>query len=68
MPERAYKVLKIDEMVRADPLIGLSKYYRYTIMTRGGVRLTVDVDEKDSTEEKATPILTKRAEQIDRTL
>lgn len=61
-----YKVLKIDELLRAGEVSGIEKYYRHTIKTKGGVVLTVDIDEKDFTPEKAAPILLKKAETADK--
>ena len=64
--ERAYKVLKIDELVRPSDTAGVERYYRHTIKTRGGTVLTVDIDEKDFTAEKAAPILEARATEADK--
>ena len=63
-----YKVLKIDELVRPGETGGIERYYRHTIKTKGGVRLTVDVGEKDFTAEKAAPILLARAQEADKVL
>lgn len=63
-----YKVLKIDELVRVAEVSGVEKYYRHTIRTKGGVVLTVDIDEADFTEEKAAPILLKKAAAADKIL
>ena len=63
-----YKVLRIDEMTRVGELGGIEHYYRHTIKTKGGVILSVDIDEKDFTAEKADPILTKRAAEADKIL
>lgn len=60
-----YTVLKIDELTRVSDLHGIEKYYRHTLKTKGGVVLTVNVDEKDFTKEKAPPILTKKAQEAD---
>lgn len=62
---KAYKVLKIDEMVRPGEVSGIEKYYRHTIKTKGGVVLTVDIDAGDFTPKKADPILTKKAQEAD---
>lgn len=56
-----YKVLKITEMVRPGEVSGVEKFYRHQIKTKGGVVLTVDIDEKNFTAEKAAPILLKVA-------
>jgi len=66
--QRAYRVLKIDEMVRPGEVTGIERYYRHTIKTRGGSVLTVDIDEADFTPEKAAPILEKRATDADKIL
>jgi len=63
-----YKVLKIDEMVRPGEVTGIEKYYRHTIKTKGKVVLTVDIDEKDFTAEKAAPILLAAASKADKIL
>ena len=63
-----YKVLKIDELTRADDVRGIKHVYRHTIKTKGGVVMTVDIDEEDFTEEKAAPILLKKATQADKIL
>lgn len=63
-----YKVIRIVEMTRMAEISGIEKYYRYTIKTKGGVVLTVNIEEKDATPEKATPILLKKATEIDKTL
>lgn len=65
---KAYKVLKIDELTRVNEVRGIEKYYRHQIKTKGGVILTVDIDEKDFTAEKADAILTKKATEADKIL
>lgn len=60
-----YKVLKIDELVRAGEVSGIERFYRHTIKTKGKVVLTVDIDEKDFSTEKAAPILLKKAQEAD---
>ena len=64
----AYKVLRIDEMSRVSDGGGIEHYYRHTIKTRGVTSLTVDIDEKAFTAEKAAPILLKRATEADKIL
>ena len=61
-----YKVLKIDEMVRPGEVGGIEKFYRHQIKTKGGTVLTVDIDEKDFTTEKAPPILLAAAQNADK--
>jgi len=63
--DKAYKVLKIDEMTRVGEVGGIEKFYRHQIKTQKGVILTVDVSEKDFTAEMAAPILLKKAQQAD---
>jgi len=65
---KLYEVLKIDELTRLTDTQGIERYYRHRIRTKGGVVLTVDIDEKDFTEEKAGPIFTKKAENADKIL
>jgi len=60
-----YKVLKIDELVRPGEVSGVDKYYRHTIKTKGGVRLSVDIAEADFTPEKSAPILLAAAKNAD---
>lgn len=60
-----YKVLKIDEMTRISEVGGVERYYRHQIKTKGSVILTIDIDEKNFTAEKAAPILLKRAKEAD---
>lgn len=62
----AYKVLKIDELTRVSETRGIEKYYRHQIKTKGGVILTVDIDEEDFTPEKADVILTGKAQNADK--
>ena len=63
-----YKVLKIDEMTRIAEAGGVERFYRHQIKTKGGVVLTIDIDEKAFTAEKAAPILLKRATEADKIL
>lgn len=63
-----YRVLSIDELSRLGEKQVLERYYRYKIKTKGGVTITVDIDEKDATPEKAPGILLKKATSIDATL
>ena len=66
MPEKAYKVLSIDELVRVSDTGGVERYYRHRIKTAKGVVISVDVDAKDFTAEKAAPILAARAAEADK--
>jgi len=68
MVEKEFKVLKIDEMTRVSDVKGIEHYYRHTIKTKGGVILTVDINEKDLAVEKAAPILLKKAQEVDKIL
>lgn len=63
-----YKVLSIDELTRMSETKGIERYYRHRLKTKGGVILTVDVDEKDFTEVKVAPMLLKRAVEADKIL
>lgn len=60
-----YKVLKIDELVRPGEVGGIERYYRHTLKTKGGVRITVDIAEADFTPEKAAPLLSAAARNAD---
>lgn len=64
----AYKVIRIDELVRPSDTGGIERYYRHTIKTRGGVTLTVDIDPGDFTPDKVAPILNKKAIEADKIL
>jgi len=61
-----YKVLRIDELTRVSDTRGIEHYYRHRIKTKGGVVLTVDIDEENFTPEKAAPILLERAQNADK--
>jgi len=65
---KAYDVLKIDELTRVSATGGIEHYYRHTIKTRGGTVLSVDIDDKNFTADKAGPILEKRATEADKIL
>ena len=66
--DKAYNVLKIDELTRVSEVGGVEKFYRHQIRTKGNVILTVDIDEKDFTPEKAAEILTAKAVNADKIL
>lgn len=68
MKTNLYMVLKIDEMSRVSDVKGIEHYFRHRIKTKGGVVLTVDIDEKDFTPEKAAPILEAAAINADKIL
>lgn len=63
---KEYEVLRIDELSRISDTRGIERYYRHQIKTKGGVILTVDIDEQDFTAEKAAPILLKKAHEADK--
>jgi len=63
-----YKVLKIDELTRVSEVGAIERYYRHQVKTKGGVILTVDISEKDFTDEKVAPILLKKAQNADKIL
>lgn len=65
---KEYEVLKVDEMTRIADAGGVERYYRVQIKTKGGVVLTVDIDEKNYTPEKLAPILLKKAQNTDKIL
>lgn len=66
--QKPYKVRKIDQLTRMTDMGEVERYYRHTIKTKGGVALQVDIEESDFTPEKATVILTKKAENADKIL
>jgi len=63
-----YKVLRITQMSRISDERGIEHYYKHRIKTKGGTVLDVDIEEKDFTEEKAAPILLKKAQIADKIL
>jgi hypothetical protein len=65
---KPFSVLRIDELTRIGGMGEVERYYRHTIKTRGGTNLTVDIDEKDFTEDKVRPILEARAKEADKIL
>ena len=65
---QAYEVKRILETPVLTEQGELKKVYRHTILTKGGVLLTVDIAEADFTPEKAAPILAKRAVEADKIL
>lgn len=65
---KEYKVISIDEMVKPGEVGGIDKFYRHRIKTEGGVVLTVEISEENFTEEKAAPILLKKAQEADKIL
>lgn len=68
MPAKLFAVLKIDELTKLSDTGGVEKFYRHQIKTKGGVVLTVDIDEKNFTPEKVAPELEKRATEADKIL
>jgi hypothetical protein len=65
---KPYRVLKIDELMRPADTGGIERFYRHQIKTRGGTILTVDIDDRDFSADKAGPILEKRATDADKIL
>lgn len=63
-----YDVRDIIELIKASKRGAIEKYYKHTIETKGGIILTVDIDEKDFTPEKAAPILDAKALEADKIL
>jgi hypothetical protein len=61
-----YKVIDSVEMTGIDRLKGVFKYRRYTLRTKSGSIITVDLDEKDWTPEKASAIFLKYATEEDK--
>ena len=68
MPTKPYTVLRITPATRLADAGGIEKYYRVQYRTLGGVVDTVDVDEKDYTEEKLPALLTELAAKHDKML
>jgi hypothetical protein len=62
---KEYEVIKMDQLTRVSDTRGLENYYRVQIRTRGGVVLSVDIDEADWTPEKTGPILQAKAKNAD---
>lgn len=63
-----YKVLKVTELTRITNRKGIELYYQHQIETKGGIVLTVDIDQKDFTPEKVAPILKEKALNADKIL
>lgn len=63
-----YKVLHIDQLSRISEMNNLEPYFRHKIKTKGGVLLTIDINEKDFTDDKAAKILDKAAINADKIL
>ena len=61
-----YKVTDSVEMTGIDREKGIFKYRRYTLRTKAGSVLTVDLEEKNWTPEKAAPIFLKAATEEDK--
>ena len=66
--QKPYKVLKIDELTRLSETGGVERYYRHQIKSRAGVIISVDIDERNFTAEKAGPLLSQRATEADKIL
>jgi len=66
--QKPYKVLKGDEMTRLSEGGGVELYRRYQLRTKGGMTITVDLDEPDWLDEKAAPIFLKAATEADKIL
>jgi len=66
--QKAYEVLRVDEMTRVAELGGIEHYYRHIVKAKGGSVFTVDIDDKTYWDEKAGPILLKKAQIADRAL
>jgi len=62
---KAYEVIKTDQLTRVSDNRELENYYRIQIRTAGGNVLSVDIDEKDYTPEKADQILRAAAANAD---
>lgn len=65
---KEYKVIRGDELTRLSEMGGVEHYRRYTIKTKGGMVITVDLDAKDFTDDKASPIFLKAALDADKIL
>jgi len=62
----AYTVLTIDQLSRMSDTRGIEPYFRLNILTKGGVRRTLDLSEAEySDEKKVAAILLKEAQHTD---
>jgi hypothetical protein len=61
-----YKVTDSVEMTGIDKARGIFKFRRYTLQTKGGSVITVELEEKNWTPEKAAPIFLKAATEEDK--
>jgi hypothetical protein len=68
LSKKPYEIIDIQELNRVADTGGLERYYRHKIKTRGGVKLTVDIDEKDFTPDKVNELLLARADNADKIL
>jgi hypothetical protein len=61
-----YKVTDSVEMTGIDKVKGIFKYRRYTLRTKGGSVIAVDLEEGNWTPEKAAPVFLKAATEEDK--
>lgn len=62
----AFEVLAIDQMARPDPRGTIKDTYRVSILTKGGIRLTRELEAEEMEEKKFVEILTKEAHKYDK--
>ena len=63
-----FKVLRIDELSRLSETGQIERYYRHQVKTKGGVILTIDIDEKNFTAAKVAPIIQEKVAEADKIL
>ena len=61
-----YKVIESVEMTGIDKVRGVYKFRRYTLRTKSGSVITVELEDKDWTPERASPIFLKAATEEDK--
>jgi len=66
--EKAYTIMWIDQLTRVGEMGAIEHYNRVRFKTKGGLIRTMDIEEKDLTEEKVKAVLTKEAEKLDKIL
>ena len=63
---KEYEVIDSTEMTGIDKVKGIFKYRRYQLKTKAGSVITVDLNEKDWTPEKAAAIFLEAATKEDK--
>lgn len=62
----AFEVITIDQLSRPDPKGGVKDTYRVSFLTKGGTRLTRELEEEQMEESKFIKYLTSEAQKFDK--